>query len=291
MNRFAFIGLVCAVMSSVAAYLLGRRNEKRRVDILVSKLEEASNSSRSIETAYEIPPDLPAPVARYLRRALPRKIVPIYTLRMEQSGILRTSTSSKNWMDFSARQFIAPTVSGFVWNARVKLPFGAHIRVLDSYGFGVGSGHVSLFSALGVSSASNEPELNSGALHRYLAESVWYPTALLPESGVSWAPKDEQSAIATLIDHGIEVSLEFRFNDEDEVIGVYSPGRYGRFDGEYKKVGWEGHFSHYREHKGFLLPEHGEVGWYDDGELQIVWKGDITSVDIQQESIKGVRVT
>lgn len=277
-----FVGLACVVATSVAAFIIGRSNEKRRADLLISKLEEAAASSNSIEESYEIPTDLPAPVARYLRRALPKKIYPIQTVLIEQSGALRTSTSSKNWMDFSARQFVAPIATGFVWNARVQLPLGTHIRVLDSYGFGEGSGRVSLLSAFGVSSASSEPELNSGALHRYLAESVWYPTALLPQSGVSWASKDERSAVATLKDHGIEVSLEFRFSDADEVVAVYSPGRYGRFDGEYRKVGWEGHFTNYREQNGLLIPGRGEVGWYDAGELQLVWKGEINSVHIQQ---------
>lgn len=277
-----FIGLACVVATSVAAFLIGRGNERRRADRLVSKLVEASNSRNGVAAIYEIPADLPAPVARYLRRALPQPTYPIKAVWMEQSGVLRTSTSSENWMDFSACQLVAPMATGFVWNARVKLPFGAHVRVLDSYSLGVGRGHVSLLSVLGVSSASNEPELNSGALHRYLAESVWYPAALLPQSGVSWVQKDERSAIATVIDHGIEVSLEFRFNDADEVVAVYSPGRFGRFDGKYKKVGWEGHFSHYREQNGFLIPWRGEVGWYDAGKLKLVWKGEINSVRIQR---------
>lgn len=281
-----FIGVACLAAAFVAAFIIGRGNERRRADLLVSQLQEAT-ALVSTETTYEIPSDLPAPVVRYLRRALPKTIYPIQAVLMDQSGALRTSTSSRNWMGFSARQFVAPMARGFVWNARVNLPFGAHIRVLDSYSFGVGSGHVSLLSALGITSASNEPELNSGALHRYLAESVWYPTALLPQAGVSWAPKDEHSAIATLVAHGIEVSLEFRFNDADEVTAVYSPGRFGRFDGEYKKVGWEGHFSHYREQNGFLIPGRGEVGWYDAGKLALVWKGVINSVLIQQQQKPG----
>src|SRR5688572_7450692 len=42
-----------------------------------------------------------------------------------------------------------------------------------------GSGHVGLLSAFAVSAAAATPEMNSGSLHRYLAEAVWYPTALL----------------------------------------------------------------------------------------------------------------
>ncbi len=201
---------------------------------------------------------------------------------MEQVGTLRTGTKSDKWMDFTARQFVAPSAPGFVWNARVSLPLGAHLRVLDSYVSGQGGGSVSLLSAIRVSSASNEPELNSGALHRYLAESVWYPAALLPRRGLSWTPKDDRSAVATLTDQGIEVSLEFRFNDADEVIAIYSPGRYGRFDGEYRKVAWEGRFSDYRQTGGYSIPWRGEVGWYDGGTLHLVWEGEIKSIHFQR---------
>ena len=55
-------------------------------------------------------------------------------------------------------------------------------------------------------------------------------------------------------------SVEFRFNDADEVIAVYSPERYGRFDGENRIVEREGHFGDYRAQDGFWVPEHGEVG-------------------------------
>ncbi|WP_425532220.1 DUF6920 family protein [Aromatoleum anaerobium] len=48
---------------------------------------------------------------------------------------------------------------------------------------GVGSGQAQLLSAVTVASDRDKPELNSGSLHRYLAEAVWYPTALLPSAG------------------------------------------------------------------------------------------------------------
>ena len=59
-----------------------------------------------------------------------------------------------------------------------------HLRVTDSLLGGVGAGNVSLMSAIKVGSDAGNPELNSGALYRYLAESVWHPTTLLPQSGV-----------------------------------------------------------------------------------------------------------
>jgi len=59
------------------------------------------------------------------------------------------------------------------------LPLATHVRVLDSYAAGVGSGQVSLLSAVAIASEAGIPVLSSGALHRFLAEEVWFPTALL----------------------------------------------------------------------------------------------------------------
>lgn len=36
------------------------------------------------------------------------------------------------------------------------------------------------------------PELNERALHRFLAESAWYPTALLPRDELSWFHRPAQ---------------------------------------------------------------------------------------------------
>ena len=168
-----------------------------------------------------------------------------------------------------------------MWNAKVQMPLATHVRVLDSYIAGVGAGRASLLSVIALASESGVAELNSGALHRYLAEAVWFPTALLPQSGVVWQAIDEHSALATLAHAGTTVSLTFRFNDAAEVTAVYSTGRYGRFDGGYRKTPWQGLFSDYQVKDGMRIPMHGQVGWYRDDTLQLVWKGRLTDVQYQ----------
>jgi len=151
----------------------------------------------------------------------------------------------------------------------------------DAYAEGVGSGQVQLLSAVTVASDSNRPELNAASLHRYLAEAVWYPTALLPSAGVPWSAVDERSAMATLGDLGNTVSLEFRFNDLAEVVGIHTQGRWSRTANGYELTPWEGHFSGYRRHQGVLVPARGEVGWYANGRLEIVWKGEMTALEYE----------
>lgn len=264
-----------AGMGTAAAFLAGRRRETATARRMAAALAAGAPRFAPQRVDLSALQDLPPPVARYFRHVLSDGQQPIAAATMRQAGTLRTDTASAGWRPFTASQFIAPPATGFVWNARVGMPFALHVRVLDSYIAGVGAGRVSLLSAFAVASDAGAPELNAGALHRYLAEAVWYPTALLPQSGVAWTPIDERAALATLSDRGTTVSLEFRFNDAAEVTGIYSPGRFGRFGGQYRQVPWEGHFRDYRPLAGMRVPRDGEVGWYDDGALQLVWKGRV----------------
>jgi hypothetical protein len=219
---------------------------------------------------------LPRPVQNYFKHVLKDGQPIIRSAKFKQHGKLLTETGSNKWLVFDADYTAAPNSVGFLWNAKVFMfPF-FHLRVLDSYHAGIGSGVVRLLSLWTLNKDSDRPELNSGALHRYLAEAVWFPTALLPQSGVRWDSLNGSSAIATLSDHGVTVSLEFRFNKLGEVVTIYSPRRWGLFEGVYKQNVWEGHFSDYVLAKGGMrIPRKGEVGWYHGDKLNIVWKGEI----------------
>jgi hypothetical protein len=222
---------------------------------------------------------LPEPVDRYLRWSLPRA-KSIHTVRLSQVGTLRTDVQSDRWMPFEAEHVVRPDTIGFVWNAHVKIVPLLHVRVRDAYIEGEGSGQVALLSAFPVSSAAGTPEMNSGSLHRFLAEAVWYPTALLPSPKLQWEAIDSNRALATLTDHGTTVSLEFRFADIGEITGIHTPGLWGTFGGRYEQRPWEGHFRRYVEREGMFVPTEGEVGWYVDGTWHAVWIGTITEFDV-----------
>jgi hypothetical protein len=224
--------------------------------------------------------DLPPPVARYLRLAI-RSARQIEEVRLEQAGTLRTDATTERWMAFEAEHLAVPPATGFLWNARVQIAPLLHVRVMDRLIDGVGAGHVTLLSAFTVRTDSGTLEMNSGSLHRYLAEAVWYPTALLPSRDLQWSSIDATRALATLRNAGLTVSLEFRFADSGEVTGIYTPARWGTFPGGYRQVAWEGHFRDYREQDGFFVPTKGEVGWYIDDEWRAVWKGTVTAYHIR----------
>lgn len=271
------IGGILALGVVIVAFF-GQRREAAEAERMTASLLEAAAGSPTELVDLDAVSALPTPVGRYLRHVLTDGQGRIRTARLEQEGTLRTDVESESWSPFTARHLAVPPARGFFWDARVDMPLGTHVRVLDGYHAGSGSGRVSVMSAFEVASEAGGPELNAGALHRYLAEAVWYPTALLPGSGLEWSPVDENTARATLTDGGTTVSLEFRFNDGGEVTGVYSEGRYRRDGDRYERIPWEGRFRDYQTRDGMRVPLHGEVGWYDeDGGLQVVWRGRITN--------------
>jgi hypothetical protein len=273
-RRSAIVALILA--AAVGAVVAGlHHREIRHAHSLHARLLEHSTVNGSERVSFDRLSGLPPPVFRYFKNVLDDGQPVICAATFQQSGVLRTG-DSQAWLSFTAKESVVPT-RGFVWNARVALPLYAHVRVLDSLVAGTGSGRISLMTALPLAEAVSVPQLDSGALHRYLGEAAWFPTALLPQSGVHWAPIDDSRAMATLSMDGSSVSLEFRFNEQNEIAAIYSPARWGAFDGGYEQRAWEGHFRGYRIIEGMRIPEYGEVGWYRGSELQLVWKGNIES--------------
>ena len=276
------VGTILALLAAVMVFgvWIGRRRQENEREMLIERLTRATHASPAAPVDLREIDDVPVPVARYLRHALGSHRS-LALVRLEQLGTLRTDVRSARWMPFRAEHIIAPHAPGFLWNARVRIAPQLHVRVRDSLVDGRGSGQVSLLSALTVAEDAGTPEMHSGSLHRYLAEAVWCPTALLPSATLQWSPIDSNSSLATLSDRGMSVSLEFRFSDAGEVTGIYTPARWGSFDGGYKQAPWEGHFRKYEEKLGLFVPTEGDVGWYFDDKWHVVWQGRITAFDLR----------
>lgn len=284
MNPILPTTLALLTVGGVVAVAFGRRRQRHHAESLERALRHGIARPSRPTVDLDALDALPPPVARYFRHVLQPGQGMIRSAMIRQGGVLRTSLRSDSWSRFTARMLAVPASTGFLWSARVALPVASHVQVLDSYIDGVGAGRVDLLSAWTLASEAGSAELNAGALHRYLAEAVWFPTALLPQAGVEWTPIDQRSARASLSHRGTTVSLEFRFNDNDEVAGIYTSGRYGRFDQGYRQVPWEGHFRDYQVRAGMRVPEQGEVGWHLDGGFQLVWQGRVLDVHYDLET-------
>lgn len=226
--------------------------------------------------------NLPPPVEHYFRRVLKDKCPMISEVHLRQKGKLRLDTSSSKWFSFDAAYNAKVRNIYFSWQANIKIARFLKLKVTDSYIDHVGSGEVRFWSTK-IAKSSGGFEMNSGSLHRYLAELVWCPTALLPGNGLEWTPLSNERALATLKSGNIKVALEFIFNSSDEIAGIYSSGRWGKFKTGFSQKPWEGHFSNYVDVEGYRVPGYGEVGWYDQGIWKSVWEARISNVIFRGE--------
>lgn len=226
---------------------------------------------------------LPAPVQRYLAFAGVDPLRPIVAMHATQSGTLRTDVRATRWYAFAATHEVALPDRMFSWHARVRLlgPLGLHVH--DGLRNGQGYGEVALGKHLRIAQAHGGA-MNSAALLRYLAEAIWYPSALLPEAGVTWAPLDAHSAQASLTVGESRVALQFFFAGSGEVTRVYAPAR-ARKDGKhFVDTPWEANLADYRTQQGLTVPWRAQVGWWIDGALQPVWRGSLDAVEWQFSS-------
>ena len=219
---------------------------------------------------------LPAPVQRYLRMALRDGQPRLASVRLQQSGRLRTGVESDQWLDFEATETIAPEARGFVWDARIRLAPFLHAAMRDTYIGGTGSGAVAVQSAFTLSAAQGGHELNAGELYRLLAEAPWAPTLLLPREGLSWAAINEHRALASLTQGGETATVEFRFNAAGEIAAIHAAERPRSYGTTYVNTPWEGRFGRYVAVDGMRVPEAGEVGWWIEDRWIPVWQGTVT---------------
>lgn len=220
--------------------------------------------------------DLPAPVQRYFRAVLLEGQAIPRCARLTQRG--EFLLEGKGWRPFAATHHVGGRPPGFVWDARIRMAPGLTVRVRDGFVGGSGSMLGSILGLVPVVAAAGTPGINAGALHRYLAEAAWMPTALLPSHGVVWAPLDSTSARATLTAGTTTVSLDVFFGPDGLIERVFTPERGRDVSGRTEPTPWEGRFTEYAERAGMRIPLAGEVAWILPTGRQSYWRGRITDV-------------
>jgi hypothetical protein len=222
--------------------------------------------------------DLPSPVKRYFHHVLKNAQPMITKVFLSQDGGFRAKPEMTEWSAMKAVQYFTSMPKAFVWDAQISIVPALSINVCDSYINGKGRIKGKFLSLFTLIDAHDKEKLNAGALQRYLAEAVWFPTSLLPSQGILWEEIDHNKAKATVTDAGVTVSLEFGFNEQGEVISVYTPGRYREVNGTYELTPWKGRFSNYIEVDGYRIPSEGEVEWHLKDKIYPYWKAKLVEV-------------
>lgn len=221
---------------------------------------------------------LPAPVARYLRAVLRdgQPLVSRAVLAQRGTFLVSPRAGADGWADFTATETFSASPAAFVWDARIRMAPVLDVLVRDAFVDGAGSMEVAMLGAVPLMSVKGTAAISEGALHRWLAEAVWLPTALLPGHGVAWSAVDDSTARATVTSGGVTVSLDYRFGPDGLVSFVYAASRMRDVNGRGVPTPWLGRFGRWEERGGMKIPAEGTVGWVLAEGWQPYWRGEIT---------------
>jgi hypothetical protein len=217
---------------------------------------------------------LPEPVVRYFDFALTAGQPLVESARIEWEGDF--TMRPRRWSAFTATQHYRVRPPGFVWDARIWMSRVLPVLVRDVYVDREGSLRAAIGGIVKVADAQGTSDMAQGELLRYLGETVWFPTALLPASGVSWVGIDESSATATLSDGKTTVSLDVHFGSTHEITHV-SAMRPRQVNGISVLTPWVAHVGGYTRRDGMMVPTFGDVEWILPSGPLPYWRGRVIS--------------
>jgi hypothetical protein len=223
---------------------------------------------------------LPAPVARYLRAVLVEGQPHHRFAELRQEGQFLVKPP-EGWRPFTATHRPTTEPPAFLWDAAISMGPGLAMRVRDRFLDGQGAMHGALLGLVTVVRVEGTPDIAAGALHRWLAEAPWCPTALLPRPRLAWTALDDATARATVTAGRTTVSADFHFGTGGLVERVYVADRMRDVKGTGVPTPWEGRFHGYTDFDGMKIPAGGDVGWVLDGTWQPYFRGTITEARYQ----------
>jgi hypothetical protein len=204
---------------------------------------------------------------------------PIVTaVRLTQSGMFNMSATAAQWKPFTATQNFTTARPGFVWNANITMLPGVPVRVVDAFIAGEGLLRPTVLGLYAMGTMQGTGEIARGELLRHFAESVWFPTALLPSQGVVWQAVDDTSAQATMTDGPINVTMLVRFGADGLVTAVHVDGRATKVGEATVLMPWECRMSHYQTRDGMQVPLTGEALYITPQGEKPYFKGTIDTI-------------
>ena len=204
---------------------------------------------------FEAIENLPKPVKAYFHYALEENQEYVNYLRLKHSGTFKLG-KDKDWMDIEGKQYFRTNPPGFVWEGKNRM-----FKARDSYVEQKGNLSVYLFGFLRIIK-SEGAHVDQAELLRWLGESVWMPTNLLPDENKQWKAIDDTSARIELSYEGLNVYYDVYFNEQNQITRLETQ-RYMEKD---KLENWVGEVSNYQKVNGMMVPADIEASWMlEDG--------------------------
>jgi hypothetical protein len=242
--------LLSAITSLIAVFFAGRLWNSYQVKKEIKQLFSESRTTTGQSFSSKQLEGLPDPVQRYFNHVLREGQPYINFVRLKHDGQFKTDLK-QDWIDIEGEQYFTAEKPGFVWLGKTAL-FSAR----DMFLAGHGGLKVKLFSVIKVAEGIG-PKYDQGELLRWLGESAWFPTNLLPSKNLNWSPIDGNTALLTYKHNEQNISYKVSFNAVGEITQMETM----RYMGEENLENWVGKYSDYQEINGIIIPTRAEGIW------------------------------
>lgn len=219
---------------------------KNQVKVLYANALNVANKSYTTSQLN----GLPVPVQRYFKYVLKDGMPYISLVKLKHNGVFKTNLK-KAFINITGEQYFSVQKPQFIWKG-TTLIFTAR----DSFIADKGNLKVSLFNIFTVVDASGS-EINEGEMQRWLAESVWFPTNLLPSEFITWSAIDENSAKLSFRYKEISFDFIITFNALGEIVTMETL----RFMTDKKREKWLCRMANYKEINRVKIPVSVEAIW------------------------------
>jgi uncharacterized protein DUF6920 len=198
--------------------------------------------------------ELPEPVRRYLRHALPASLPATSGVRLRMTGKIKLGL----WLPFTTVQHCDGR--SFEWRARVGLGPLAPLEVVDRYADGMGSVTGRLLGRYELFHQADE-DVRRSAAGRAALEAILAPASLLPGRGVSWRAEDDEHIVASsyLKPEPISVHMQIDSRGSLRAFSAKRWGHTGKHSHGYLTFG--GDLQAERRFGDLVVPSHLTAGW------------------------------
>ncbi|NJP05957.1 MAG: hypothetical protein HC837_10210 [Chloroflexaceae bacterium] len=197
--------------------------------------------------------DLPEPVQRYLLHAIAPGTPLAESVDLTMHGQIKLNDQ---WYPFEADQRITLPY-GFVWAPSVNMGW-ISVEGADTYAAGNGRMRFDLFGLIPLVQRTG-PHIDRSALGRLVIESIWLPTALLPQRGVLWQVLDAERIAATVMLGGVSHTLVFTI----DAVGRLQSAMLERWSSEEQcPLPFGCTITAEQTFNGCTIPAQAQVGWY-----------------------------
>ena len=235
----------------VIAFIIGKINLAIRFNKQVKELFSQSKNISNQKFSYQQLTGLPKPVQRYFKHVLKDGQPYISYVRLQHDGQFKTDLK-KDWVCIEGEQYFTTEKPGFIWKGTTSM-FVARDMYLTNEGRLIAT----IFSTINVVDIHGKQQYDESELLRWLGESVWFPTNLLPSKNLQWTAIDSSSAKLTFEYQGLSLFYIITFNEIGEITQMETK----RYMDENRKETWVINPTNYEERSGIIMPTKAEVFW------------------------------